>query len=66
MKKGILPNEINNCSAGAGTLILEFGTLSRLTGDMRFEVLYFQNISILNKGKKYNKLYFELLFIYNR
>ena len=38
MKKGILPNEINNCSAGAGTLILEFGTLSRLTGDMRFEV----------------------------
>ncbi|KAG4106553.1 glycoside hydrolase [Neocallimastix lanati (nom. inval.)] len=26
-----------NCSAGAGTFILEFGTLSRLTGDTRFE-----------------------------
>ncbi|KAG4081287.1 glycoside hydrolase [Neocallimastix lanati (nom. inval.)] len=37
LKKGVLPNETNNCSAGAGTLILEFGTLSRLTGDMRFE-----------------------------
>jgi len=37
LKNGVLINEINNCSAGAGTLILEFGTLSRLTGDMRFE-----------------------------
>ncbi|OUM70205.1 glycoside hydrolase family 47 protein [Piromyces sp. E2] len=37
LKKGVLPDEINNCSAGAGTLILEFGTLSRLTGDMSFE-----------------------------
>eukprot|EP00158_Paraphelidium_tribonemae_P006407 Partr_v1_DN27807_c2_g1_i2_m23255 putative ER degradation enhancer, mannosidase alpha-like len=26
------------CSAGAGTLLLEFGVLSRLTGDDRFEV----------------------------
>ena len=25
------------CSAGAGSLILEFGLLSRLTGDERFE-----------------------------
>jgi len=37
LKNGVLLDEINNCSAGAGTLILEFGTLSRLTGDMRFE-----------------------------
>jgi mannosidase alpha-like ER degradation enhancer 1 len=28
----------NTCTAGAGTLILEFGMLSRLTGDPRFEV----------------------------
>ncbi|ORX78019.1 glycoside hydrolase [Anaeromyces robustus] len=37
LKKGVLLNEISNCSAGVGTLLLEFGTLSRLTGDMRFE-----------------------------
>nr|OQO30755.1 hypothetical protein B0A51_02451 [Rachicladosporium sp. CCFEE 5018] len=28
-----------NCAAGAGSLVLEFTTLSRLTGDMRFERL---------------------------
>ncbi|KAI9847682.1 MAG: alpha mannosidase-like protein [Sclerophora amabilis] len=28
-----------NCSAGAGTLVLELVTLSRLTGDDRFEIL---------------------------
>ncbi|CAL1702197.1 unnamed protein product [Somion occarium] len=28
---------IDTCTAGAGSLILEFGTLSRLTGDDRFE-----------------------------
>ncbi|KAK3111360.1 hypothetical protein LTR53_013490 [Teratosphaeriaceae sp. CCFEE 6253] len=34
------PREITEtCSAGAGSLILEFTTLSRLTGDSRFEVL---------------------------
>jgi len=37
LKYGALKNETDNCSAGAGTLILEFGTLSRLTGDTRFE-----------------------------
>lgn len=26
------------CTAGAGTLLLEFGVLSRLTGDARFEI----------------------------
>ncbi|KAK3676772.1 hypothetical protein LTR78_003549 [Recurvomyces mirabilis] len=34
------PREITEtCSAGAGSLVLEFATLSRLTGDMRFEGL---------------------------
>ena len=28
---------VDTCTAGAGSLILEFGTLSRLTGDDRFE-----------------------------
>jgi hypothetical protein len=34
------PREITEtCSAGAGSLVLEFTTLSRLTGDSRFEAL---------------------------
>lgn len=34
------PREITeNCAAGAGSLVLEFSTLSRMTGDMRFEDL---------------------------
>lgn len=38
LKYGVLPYEAETtCSAGAGTLILEFGALSRLTGDMRYE-----------------------------
>ncbi|KAI3632110.1 hypothetical protein MIR68_009946 [Amoeboaphelidium protococcarum] len=34
--KNLLHSNIT-CSAAAGTLLLEFGTLSRLTGDQRFE-----------------------------
>ncbi|TPX50818.1 hypothetical protein SeMB42_g02136 [Synchytrium endobioticum] len=35
---GVLPWEVNDtCTAGAGTLILEFGILSRLTNDPTFE-----------------------------
>ncbi|TPX31952.1 hypothetical protein SmJEL517_g04857 [Synchytrium microbalum] len=35
---GVLPWEVNDtCTAGAGTLILEFGILSRLTGNKVFE-----------------------------
>ncbi|RKP06019.1 glycoside hydrolase [Thamnocephalis sphaerospora] len=35
---GLPPDELtNNCPAGAGSLILEFGMLSRLTGDPQFE-----------------------------
>lgn len=38
MRKGVLPGETTEtCVAGAGSLILEFATLSRLTGDDRFE-----------------------------
>ncbi|KAH0536575.1 hypothetical protein FGG08_006559 [Glutinoglossum americanum] len=33
------PEIVETCSAGAGSLVLEFATLSRLTGDGRFEEL---------------------------
>jgi mannosidase alpha-like ER degradation enhancer 1 len=37
---GVDPDEIKEaCVAGAGTLLLEFGTLSKLTGDTRFEMV---------------------------
>ncbi|KAJ7781324.1 alpha mannosidase-like protein [Mycena metata] len=38
LRRGVLKGEgIETCSAGAGSLMLEFATLSRLTGDDRFE-----------------------------
>ena len=38
LRNGVLKEEIREaCTAGAGTLILEFGTLSRLTGNPLFE-----------------------------
>ncbi|KAI8586342.1 glycoside hydrolase [Geranomyces variabilis] len=38
LRTGVLPYEaVSTCSAGAGTLILEFGLLSRLTGDPKYE-----------------------------
>ncbi|KAJ7228743.1 alpha mannosidase-like protein [Mycena pura] len=38
LRHGVLKGEgVETCSAGAGSLILEFATLSRLTGDDRFE-----------------------------
>ncbi|KAF7301339.1 alpha-1,2-Mannosidase [Mycena indigotica] len=38
LRHGVLKGEgIETCSAGAGSLMLEFATLSRLTGDDRFE-----------------------------
>ncbi|KAJ3024281.1 alpha mannosidase-like protein [Thoreauomyces humboldtii] len=38
LRGGVLENEAQTtCSAGAGTLILEFGVLSRLTGDPTYE-----------------------------
>ena len=36
--QGVLPGELRQtCTACATTLLLEFGTLSRLTGDPRYE-----------------------------
>ncbi|KAH7916186.1 glycoside hydrolase family 47 protein [Hygrophoropsis aurantiaca] len=38
LRHGVLRGEsLDTCTAGAGSLILEFATLSRLTGDDRFE-----------------------------
>ncbi|KZT74450.1 glycoside hydrolase family 47 protein [Daedalea quercina L-15889] len=38
LRHGLLRTEaVDTCTAGAGSLILEFGLLSRLTGDTRFE-----------------------------
>ncbi|KAH9938649.1 glycoside hydrolase [Fomitopsis serialis] len=38
LRHGLLSTEtVDTCTAGAGSLILEFGLLSRLTGDARFE-----------------------------
>ncbi|KXN83702.1 ER degradation-enhancing alpha-mannosidase-like protein 1 [Leucoagaricus sp. SymC.cos] len=38
LRKGLMREEtLETCTAGAGSLILEFATLSRLTGDERFE-----------------------------
>lgn len=38
LKYGVLPYEVKEaCTAGAGTLVLEFGTLSRLLGDPKYE-----------------------------
>ena len=37
--KSVVPEVTETCSAGAGSLVLEFPVLSRLTGDGRFEEL---------------------------
>lgn len=40
LAKGVPPNESNvTCTSGAGTFSLEFGIISRLTGDPTFEVV---------------------------
>jgi hypothetical protein len=38
-RKPVVPEVTETCSAGAGSLVLEFTVLSRLTGDGRFEEL---------------------------
>jgi hypothetical protein len=44
---GIPPNETDiSCTACATTFLLEFGVLSRLTGDMRFEVRIWRDSSL--------------------
>ncbi|WRT63472.1 uncharacterized protein IL334_000377 [Kwoniella shivajii] len=43
LRKGVLSGEsVETCTAGAGSLLLEFALLSRLTGDGRFETLAHQ------------------------
>jgi len=43
LRKGVLKGETHEtCTAGAGSLILEFATLSRLSGDPRFEKAAFR------------------------
>lgn len=38
LKSGVPPDSINEtCTAGAGSLLVEFGILSRLLGDSTFE-----------------------------
>ncbi|KAI8877262.1 glycoside hydrolase family 47 protein, partial [Backusella circina FSU 941] len=40
LKRGVLPTETTEtCTAGAGSLILEFGVLSRLSGDYTYETV---------------------------
>jgi ER degradation enhancer, mannosidase alpha-like 1 len=40
LQHGVLPNEVKEaCTAGAGTLILEFGVLSRLSGNPIYETV---------------------------
>ncbi|KAJ3081811.1 ER degradation-enhancing alpha-mannosidase-like protein 1, partial [Quaeritorhiza haematococci] len=40
LRHGVVPWEVNStCTAGGGTLVLEFGVLSRLTGDDTYERL---------------------------
>ena len=39
LRTGVLPHEVKEaCVAGAGTLLLEFGQLSRMTGNPKYEI----------------------------
>lgn len=48
LKKGVPPGETTvTCTAGVGTFIVEFGTLSRLTGDPLYEELAYNALKAL-------------------
>ena len=50
LSKGVLPNCINEtCTAGAGTLLLEFGVLSRLLADPVYDFYAQQAVKMLWK-----------------
>lgn len=52
LSKGVLPDCINEtCTAGAGTLLLEFGVLSRLLGDPVYEFFAHKAVTMLWKYK---------------
>ncbi|KAI8368252.1 glycoside hydrolase [Radiomyces spectabilis] len=58
LRHGVPPTEtVETCTAGAGSLILEFGVLSRLTGDPRYETLAKRALmAIWNRRSKLNLL----------
>lgn len=52
LKKGVPPNCLNEtCTSGAGTLLLEFGVLSRLLGDPVYESVARRAVESLWKYK---------------
>lgn len=52
LKYGVDPNETPiTCTAGVGTFIIEFGTLSRLTGDPKFEDTALRAIEALHEAR---------------
>ncbi|WVQ93882.1 hypothetical protein IAU59_000960 [Kwoniella sp. CBS 9459] len=58
LRRGVLKGEsVETCTAGAGSLLLEFALLSRLTGDDRFETLaHNAYIAIWNRRTQQNLL----------
>ena len=50
LSKGVLPDCVNEtCTAGAGTLLLEFGVLSRLLADPMYDFYAQQAVKMLWK-----------------
>lgn len=50
LRKGVPPGETSvTCTAGVGTFIVEFGTLSRLTGDPLYEEVHI--LSNIKRGQ---------------
>ncbi|KTF91004.1 hypothetical protein cypCar_00015877 [Cyprinus carpio] len=52
LKRGVPPDSINEtCTAGAGSLLVEFGILSRLIGDSTFEWVARRNVVNIQTGQ---------------
>ncbi|WVQ80984.1 hypothetical protein IAT38_003091 [Cryptococcus sp. DSM 104549] len=58
LRRGLVKGEsIETCTAGAGSLLLEFGVLSRLTGDPRYEaVAHKAFLALWNRRSDHNLL----------
>ncbi|KAJ3129480.1 alpha mannosidase-like protein [Nowakowskiella sp. JEL0407] len=66
LRYGVLPWETNDtCTAGAGTLLLEFGMLSRLTGDEQYERAARKALLALWDRRSYLNLVGNTLSIYD-
>lgn len=53
LRHGVPPDETTiTCTAGIGTFVLEFGTLSRLTGDPVYEEVSIISCQITHTNKK--------------